>query len=198
MKKYKVIYADPPWSYNDKMSGHSFSLDHEYETQDLDWIKKLDIQSLADDDCCLFLWVVNPLLPEALEVIKAWEFKYKTLAFCWVKKTVTGEVVSNLGRWTMGGVELCLLATKGKPQRIEKNIKQLVFDIRTEHSRKPDEIRDRIVKLMGDIPRIELFARDDGSKDLFGKNRLDGWDAWGNEVINSVDWEIPAANIEWT
>ena len=86
-KKYQIIYADPPWSYNDKMSGHSFSLDHEYETQSLEWIKSLPIAEIADKDCVIFLWVVNPLLPEAFEVIKAWGFKYKTLAFCWNKET---------------------------------------------------------------------------------------------------------------
>jgi len=186
-KKYKIIYADPPWSYGDKMTGHSFSLDHEYETQDLEWIKSLKVGEIADRDSVLFLWAVSPLLPEAFEVIKAWGFKYKTIAFVWSKRYKNGQPVSNLGRWTMGNVELCLLATKGKPQRVEKNIKQLVEDYRAEHSRKPDSIRERIVELMGDIPRIELFARDNGDKNLFGENRMDGWDTWGNEVKSDID-----------
>lgn len=177
MKKYQIIYADPPWSYNDKMSGHSFSLDHEYETQSLEWIKKLPVQNITDKDCVLFLWATSPLLPEAFEVIKAWGFKYKTLGFCWVKETNNGGLVKNLGRYTMGGVELCLLATKGKPQRQVKNIRQVVFDVRTEHSKKPEEIRKRIVDLMGDIPRIELFARE----------KPEGWDVFGNEVKESID-----------
>ncbi len=125
MKKYQIIYADPPWSYNDKMTGHSFSLDHEYQTQDLQWIKDLKVQSLADENCCLFLWAVSPLLPEALKVIEAWGFKFKTIAFVWSKKTKNGIPVSNLGKWTMGNVELCLLAVKGRPQRISKNVKQV-------------------------------------------------------------------------
>ena len=172
-KKYKIIYADPPWSYNDKMSGHSFSLDHEYETQDISWIKKLPVQDIADKDCILFLWAVSPMLPEAIETIKTWGFKYTTLAFCWLKETPLHQItVSNLGRWTMGGVELCLLAKKGKPQRICKNIKQVVFEIRERHSKKPEQVRNDIVRLMGDIPRIELFAR----------QKTEGWDVWGNEV----------------
>ena len=171
-KKYQIIYADPPWSYNDKMSGHSFSLDHEYETQSLEWIKSLPIAEIADKDCVIFLWVVNPLLPEAFEVIKAWGFKYKTLAFCWNKETrLFNKTVFNLGRWTMGSVELCLLATRGHPKRKAKNVKQMVFEMRGRHSQKPAEVRHRIVELMGDIPRIELFAR----------QKIDGWDVWGND-----------------
>jgi len=177
-KKYQIIYADPPWSYNDKMSGHSFSLDHEYKTQSKNWIANLPVRGvLADKNCVLFLWVVSPLLPECLEVMKAWGFKYKTLAFCWNKQTKNGKWVSNLGRWTMGNVELCLLGVKGKNQRICKNIKQLVIAERTKHSKKPDEVRKRIVELMGDLPRIELFAR----------QKTEGWDVWGNEVESDID-----------
>lgn len=186
-KKYQIIYADPPWSYNDKMSGHSFSLDHEYQTQDLEWIKSLKVNDITDKNCVLFMWVVSPLLPEAFEVIESWGFKYKTVAFVWNKKTVGGKEVSNMGRWTMGNVEMCLLATKGKPQRKVKNIKQLVSDIRTFHSAKPPVIRERIVELMGDIPRIELFARDDKKQDLWNKKTFEGWDVWGNEVKSDID-----------
>lgn len=186
MKKYQIIYADPPWSYNDKMSGHSFSLDHEYETQDLNWIKNLPVGGIADKNCALFLWEVSPLLPEALQVMTAWGFKFKTVAFVWSKKYKDGMPVSNLGRWTMGNVEMCLLGTKGTPKRIRTDIKQLVEDYRAEHSRKPDSVRKLITDLMGDLPRIELFARDDGSRNLFGENRFDGWDAFGNEVENGI------------
>lgn len=176
-KRYSVIYADPPWSYNDKMSGHSFSLDHEYETQDINWIKRLPVELFAAPDCCLFLWAVSPQLPEAFDVIKAWGFKYKTVAFCWSKKTVNGAEVANLGRWTMGNVELCLLATKGHPQRVVKNVRQLIIAERTRHSEKPQEVRDRIVTLMGDVPRLELFAR----------TKSEGWNVWGNEVDSDIE-----------
>ena len=172
MKKYQIIYADPPWSYNDKMSGHSFSLDHEYITQHKNWIQTLPIQKIADVNCVLFLWVVSPLLDEGIDTLKSWGFKYKTLAFCWSKHTKYNKKVSNLGRWTMGNVELCLLGVKGKPKRICKNIKQLVEAERVKHSKKPDIVRDRIVELMGNIPRIELFAR----------QKTEGWDCLGNEI----------------
>ena len=178
MKKYSVIYADPPWSYNDKMKGHSFSLDHEYETQDLAWICKLPISLISNKDSVLFLWAVSPLLPEAFKVIETWGFKYKTVAFCWVKETALfGKQIKNLGRWTMGGMELCLLATKGHPKRVKNNVYQIVTDIRQEHSKKPHSIRKNIVALMGDVPRIELFAR----------QKMEGWDVWGNEVESDID-----------
>lgn len=188
-KKYKIIYADPPWSYNDKMGNDSafMSATSAYPTMPLEDIKALKVKNIADNDCVLFIWVVSPLLPEAIEVINAWGFKYTTIGFVWSKKHKSGVPVANMGRWTMGNVELCLIAKKGKPQRICKNVKQLIEDLRVEHSRKPDEVRKRIVELMGDIPRIELFARTDGSKDLWGKNTFDGWDVFGNEASDSIN-----------
>ena len=173
-KKYNIIYADPPWNYVDKMTRHSFSLEHEYPTMKKEdiWDMGEIIKKISHKDCILFIWITNPCLLEGIETIKKWGFKYKTLAFCWNKKTKHGKDVSNLGRWTMGNVELCFLAAKGKPQRICKNIKQLVIAERTKHSKKPDCVRERIVELMGDLPRIELFAR----------QTVEGWDCWGNEV----------------
>lgn len=173
-KKYQIIYADPPWSYNDKMSGHSFSLDHEYETQSKQWISKLPVRDITEKDCCLFLWVTSPLLDEGIQVLQDWGFKYKTIAFVWSKYSKNGKEISNLGRWTMGNVELCILGVKGNPNkwRQDNSIKQLVKAERTKHSKKPDEVRKRIVQLLGDRPRIELFARE----------RVDGWECWGNEV----------------
>ena len=173
-KKYNIIYADPPWSYNDKMKGHSFSLEHEYQTMPLSWIKSLNISELADKDCILFLWAVSPQLPEAIETMRAWGFTYKTVAFCWSKVSKNSKPISNLGKWTMGNVELCLLGVRGQPNkyRVDKSVKQLVIAERTRHSKKPDEVRKRITQAFGDLPRIELFAR----------QHADGWDCWGNEV----------------
>jgi N6-adenosine-specific RNA methylase IME4 len=173
-KKYQIIYADPPWKYNDKMKGHSFSLDHEYKTQSKQWISSLPINTISEDNCCLFLWVTSPLLDEGIKVLEDWGFKYITVAFCWTKHSKNGKRIYNLGRWTMGSVELCLLGIKGKPNswRISKNIKQLVDAERTKHSQKPDEVRDRIVQLLGDKNRIELFAR----------QKYEGWDCWGDEI----------------
>jgi site-specific DNA-methyltransferase (adenine-specific) len=185
MKKYQVIYTDPPWSYNDKMIGHG-GAESEYITQDLAWIKALPIKELGGADSTLFLWAVSPMLPEAIEVMRAWGYEYKTIAFCWSKQS-KNSWVSNLGKWTMGNIELCLLGVRGHPQRIRKDIKQLVIAERTIHSKKPDEVRNRIVQLMGDVPRIELFCRGDKEKDMFGYNRLEGWDVFGNEVENSIE-----------
>lgn len=169
--KYELILADPPWPYKDKMKGHSFSLDHEYQTQPLKWIKELPVSSIASPNSAILMWAVSPQLDDAMDVMKAWGFKYVTVAFVWSKLTSTGKKVSNLGRWTMGNVELCLLGRRGKIQREVKNVKQLIEAERTKHSRKPDEIFDRTDQLFGDVPRIELFAR----------GEHDGWDQFGNE-----------------
>ena len=130
------------------------------------------IKRISSDDCILFLWVTMPNLIEGIELIEKWGFKYKTCGFNWVKTYSNGKPVIGLGYWTRANSELCLIATKGKPKRISKSVSQIVIEKPREHSRKPDCIRDRIVDLMGDIPRIELFAR----------QYADGWDCWGNEV----------------
>jgi site-specific DNA-methyltransferase (adenine-specific) len=114
-----------------------------------------------------------PKLREAFDVIEAWGFKYTTCAFTWVKLNPSGEgIYSGLGHWTNGNAELCLFAKKGSPKRQAKNVKQIVMSPRSRHSAKPPEVRDRIVSLIGDLPRIELFAR----------TKCKGWDCWGNEV----------------
>ena len=117
MKKYQIIYADPPWSYNDKMSGHGQGAETHYKTMNNAEIASLPIGDIADKDCCLFMWATSPLLPEAIECIKSWGFKYKTVAFCWNKQSKNGKWISNMGRWTMGNIEICLLAVKGSPKR---------------------------------------------------------------------------------
>ena len=181
-KKYTVIYADPPWSYGDKGFGKrpedntvkgSFAPEAgRYKTMSLGDIKALNVKDVAAPDCALFLWATSPLLPEALDVISAWGFKFKTLAFCWSKLTTTGKDVVNLGQWTLGNVELCLLATKGSPKKANRTVRQLVRAERTQHSRKPDIVRERINTLFGPVLKLELFARE--------KN--EGWDVWGDEI----------------
>lgn len=185
-KKYQIIYADPPWGHDDKMETHSFSQLNHYKTMTTKEICDLPIKDITDKDCVLFLWVVSPMLIDGIQVMESWGFKYKTIAFVWSKIGSDGAWIHNLGRWTMGNIELCLLGVKGHPIRITKNVKQLCVAIRTEHSKKPNEIRNRIVTLMGDLPRIELFARDNGIKDMFNYNKLDGWDSWGNEVESDI------------
>lgn len=129
-KKYQIIYADPPWSYSDtqKAGGTAyFGASVRYDTMNNGDIARLPVESLAERNCVLFLWATSPLLPEALKAIESWGFKYKTIAFCWNKQSKHGKWVSNMGRWTMGNIEICLLGVKGKPRRITKNIKQLVI-----------------------------------------------------------------------
>ena len=170
-KKYNIIYADPPWRYQDRKCNGA--CEFHYETMNIKDICKLPIIDICDKDCVLFLWTTYPMLSEALELMKAWGFKYKTIGFQWIKQNKSGNgFFFGLGRWTRGNSECCLIATKGKPKRINNSISQLIISPLQAHSQKPAETRGKIVDLMGDLPRIELFAR----------NHADGWDCWGNEV----------------
>jgi N6-adenosine-specific RNA methylase IME4 len=172
-KKYQIIYADPPWKYNDQKNNDPKMGGITYPVMNLEDIKKLPIDKLADKNCGLFMWVTMPMLREGLEVIKAWGFNYITCAFTWVKQNPKGYgIYSGLGHWTNGNAELCLFAKKGKPKRVAKNVKQIILSPRKRHSEKPAEARERIVNLLGDLPRVELFAR----------QKVAGWDCWGNEV----------------
>ena len=133
----------------------------------------LPVKEIADNNCVLFLWITYPKLIDCIKTIEKWGFEYKTCAFSWIKKNKKSDSLFwGLGYYTRSNNEICLLATKGKPKRISSAVHQVVIDKIREHSRKPDCVRDRIVQLCGDLPRIELFAR----------QRVDGWDCWGNEV----------------
>jgi len=172
--KYNVIYADPPWTYKVwSKSGEGRTASSHYDVMDLNAIKALPVGDLADDDCVLFMWATYPNLREAFEVIDAWGFTYKTVAFTWVKKNkVKDSWFWGMGYWTRANAEICLLATKGSPKRVSSAVHQVVDAKIMKHSQKPDEVRDRIVKLVGDLPRIELFAR----------QTKDGWVSWGNQL----------------
>ena len=175
-KKYSIIYADPPWRYEMK-KGQGVAENH-YSTMGIEEICSLPVQEICEKNCALFLWVTFPQLPEAFRVIKAWGFRYKTVAFVWTKLNRSGQgYFFGLGYLTRSNAEICLLATRGKPKRISKKVFQLIISPLQEHSKKPAEARKRIVELLGDLPRIELFAR----------QRSPGWDAWGNEVDSSLD-----------
>ena len=173
-KKYNIIYADPAWhfkTYSNK--GEKRSAIQYYDCLDIIDICNLPVNDITNDDCILFIWVIDSMLPEALQVIKKWNFKYKTVAFTWVKQNKkSDDYFTGMGYWTRCNPEQCLLATKGKPKRLSKAVRQLIISKKQEHSRKPDEIRKRIIELCGDLPRIELFA----------SQRVEGWDCWGNEV----------------
>lgn len=173
-KKYQIIYADPPWSYRDKALHGNRGAGCKYPTQEKDWIDGLPVCDIADTNCMLFLWVTMPKLNECWDLINKWGFEYKTVAFTWVKKNKKSDSwFWGMGRWTRANAELCLLATKGKPKRINAGVHSVVDSPIREHSRKPDAVRNRIIKLVGDLPRIELFARE----------IPDNWDAWGNEIL---------------
>lgn len=146
--------------------------DH-YPVMSIDDIANMPVQDLADDNCVLFMWVTLPKLNEFMKVINGWGFEYKTTAFVWVKKNKKADsFFMGLGRWTRANPEICVLATKGNISRKSNAVRQLqVFPIER-HSKKPDEFRDLILELVGDLPRIELFARE----------TAEGWDSWGNEV----------------
>lgn len=175
IQKYQVIYADPPWDYQQcRLSG---SAKKHYPTMRIEELCALPVAEIADRDCALFLWATFPQLPEALRLIQAWGFEYKTVAFVWLKQNRKALTwFYGLGFWTRSNAEICLLATKGHPKRQSAGIHQLVISPVERHSKKPDEVREKIVALMGDVPRIELFAR----------QQTPGWDVWGNEVENST------------
>ena len=175
-KKYTVIYADPPWKY--KVWSGGGAADAHYPTMNLEDIKALPVSQLAAKDCALFLWITFPMLHEAWGVMKAWGFSFHTVAFVWIKlNRVSDTLFWGMGHWTRANAETCLLAVRGHPKRQAKDVHQVIISHVEEHSKKPDEVRERIERLMGDVPRIELFAR----------QKADGWDVWGNEVINDVE-----------
>jgi len=187
MKKYQIIYADPPWKYRVWCygTGSGRSSDQYYPTMELGDICSLPVREIADKDCILFLWATWPKLKEALQVIEAWGFEYKTDGFVWVKQNPSGKgFFCGLGYWTRKNTEFVLLATKGSPKRINRSVREIVVSPRERHSQKPAEVRDRIVQLVGDLPRIELFARE----------KAEGWDVWGNEVESDIRLENGESN----
>lgn len=171
MTKYQIIYADPPWRYDRK--GVQGAAEKIYPTMTQEEICKLPVADIADENAVLFLWATFPKLREALQTISAWGFEYKSVAFVWLKLNKSGKGwFYGLGFWTRGNAEICLLATKGRPKRKSNRVHQFIISPLRGHSQKPDEARDKIIELVGNLPRVELFARE----------KADGWDAWGNEV----------------
>jgi N6-adenosine-specific RNA methylase IME4 len=183
-KKFEVIYADPPWDYGGKsqfdktlnkkenpeykkkifLSTSSFK----YPTMKLRELINIPVQTIADNNCILFMWSTNPQLEQSIQLGKSWGFEYKTVAFVWNK------MKHNPGQYTMSYCELCLLFKKGKiPKRNARNIKQLVNIPRKEHSKKPNEIRKYINKIFPSQNKIELFAR----------SKNDGWESWGLDIL---------------
>lgn len=179
--RYGAILADPPWQFKtlwDTTTGPG-NRNADYTTMDVPEICALPVQDLAADDCVLFIWGIWILMPRVFDVIAAWGFTYKTCAFDWMKANTRqpdmfrddADVQMGLGYWTRANSEACLLATRGKPKRLSKNVRQGIISPRRQHSRKPDEIYSRIERLVAG-PYVELFAR----------TRRPGWDqAFSNE-----------------
>jgi N6-adenosine-specific RNA methylase IME4 len=168
--KYGAILADPPWHWKARSpKGEGRSAKNHYSVMSADDLKAMTIP--AADDCVLFMWAIDPMLPQAFDLIKAWGFQYKTVGFTWAKINVSGKDPIGGGYWTRANPEMCLLATRGQPKRLNADVRQLLMAPRREHSRKPDEIYGRIEALV-DGPYLEMFARQTRA----------GWDAWGNEV----------------
>src|SRR5262249_11586256 len=134
-----VIYVDPPWDfkvYSGK--GKQRSAERHFDVMSLDDIKALPVAPLAADDCALLLWAVWPELPGALDVIAAWGFQYQTAGFVWVKQNASGDgLFTGMGYHTRANTEPCLLATRGSPLRLAKDVHQVVMTPVGEHSEKP-------------------------------------------------------------
>lgn len=173
---YSIIYADPAWDYDGRTQHNGLSSTGDakthYQTMTLSNLKQLKVPSICEKDCLLFLWSSSPHLDQAIELMKAWGFEYKTIAFVWDKQKV------NPGYYTMSQCEICLVGKKGNipTPRGSRNIRQFLSEERTRHSAKPNEIRNRIHQMFPTQKKIELFARE----------RFHGWDCWGNEVESKI------------
>ena len=178
-RQYTVIYADPPWEYRQhgttaKSRGNAAK---HYPTMTTEDICKLPVKKICGGGAACFMWATFPNIAEAIKVLEAWGFTYKTAAFVWVKKNRKNSGnFWGMGAYTRANAEVCLLATRGHPKRQAANVHQFIISPIREHSRKPEEAREKIVALMGDVPRVELFAR----------QTPPGWDVWGNEVESTL------------
>jgi|HubBroStandDraft_1064217.scaffolds.fasta_scaffold10677_5 N6-adenosine-specific RNA methylase IME4 len=185
---FKAVLADPPWRFETwnkqtavKARGSTatyLSSASHYSTMTTRQILRLPVEDLCADDCCLFMWISWPMLPDAMRLIEAWDFVYKTCAFDWMKAHAAqvdmfredNDVLMGMGYWTRANTEPCLLAIRGKPKRNHADVRQGIIEPRREHSRKPDCVHSRIERLV-DGPYLELFAR----------QSRPGWTTWGNE-----------------
>jgi len=174
--KYNIIYADPPWFYAARNTNTVFGggVTDKYPTMSLDEICAIPVEQWAADDSVLLIWTTMPYLMRTNRVIENWGFKYITTAFTWIKTNKnSGTIFKGVGNYTKHNAELCLLAKRGSGvPRAARDVPQVLLSPRREHSRKPDEIRTNIVRLFGDVPRLEMFAR----------TSTPGWAVWGNQT----------------
>lgn len=189
--KYTLIYADPPWQYRDKAKDGERGVDFKYSTMNLQDIKRLPVWDLAAESCLLAMWHVGPMPREALDVMEAWGFRlFNMKGFTWHKiHAKSGKDCMGMGNLTRSNTEDCLFAIKGRlPERMMANILQHVSAeehvtaARGEHSAKPAIFADKLVQLLGNVPRIELFAR----------TAKEGWHHWGDQCKCDVEF-VPAS-----
>ena len=175
-KKYNIIYADPPWKYNARNNTKTKfggGAEGHYPLMKMEDIKALPVAELADNNCALLLWCTFPYLENQIELFNHWGFKYKTVGFTWIKTNKSNnKPFFGVGYYAKSNAEVCLLGIKGKMKPVSNKVSSVVISPREEHSKKPKIDRDNIVTLFGDVPRIELFAR----------QKTKGWDVWGNEI----------------
>lgn len=175
---FSLIYCDPPWSFRDKANAGKRGASHKYPCMDWRDIARLPVPSIAADDCMLAMWWVDTMPKEAIAIAEMWGFeRIKMTGFTWAKVGVTGLPAVGMGHWTRGNSENCLFAFRGKPTREDAGVSQLIISPVRGHSQKPLQARDRLVRLLGDIPRIELFSRDYSP----------GWVSWGNELPTEAE-----------
>lgn len=173
--KYNVLYVDPPWAHRDKANAGKRGAKHKYKVMTLTQLAAMRpyIDSIAAKDCLLAMWWVGPMPDEALWLAQEWGFERILMdGFVWHKRTKHGKSHFGMGNWTRKNCESVLFAFRGKPKRKSASVRQFIDAPKRLHSQKPDEARDRLVELMGDVPRIELFAR----------QRFPGWDAHGDQL----------------
>lgn len=189
MSGYKLIYCDPPWSFSNKKTGGSMKsgADAQYPTMTIDDLKRMDIQSIADKDCLLVMWWVGSMPQEAIDLVNAWGFTIKNMnGFVWNKLTKHDKPFFGMGFYTRAGSESCIIATRGKPKIANHGVRAVsclesdnYIESKpvTRHSAKPGVFRKKCLQLMGNVPRLEMFARAE----------VAGWDVFGNEVNNSIN-----------
>lgn len=174
-RRYRVIYVDPPWQYDNKANseGQWGGAAAHYSTMTIDELCNLPVQNLAANDCLLALWHVPVMPKEALRVVQSWGFRFVTMkGFSWHKRTKHGLSHFGMGTLSRGNTEDCLFAVRGRPKRVSASVRSYIDAPKGKHSEKPAEARNRLVQLMGDVPRVELFAR----------CVTPGWDCWGDQL----------------
>ena len=179
-KKYEIVYADPPWDFKNKKTGGDMSsgASSHYITTDIESLKKLDVNSICAENCTLIMWYVGSMPQEAIDLVRAWGFTIKNMnGFVWRKLTAKGNPFFGMGFRTRAGSESAIIGIKGKPKVYSHAVRAVHSYPILKHSEKPSQFREHIVELCGELPRLEMFARDSP----------EGWDVFGNEVTNSIN-----------